>query len=188
MLYKHTNFYAHIKISKSSIRASVDALCRDGTSEISRDPRTKHLQTQRESLARPSKHTNNNLLDSYLAVHKPSSFLPASSLPRENPLTCDFHNFHVIFIIIIIIIFLSKPAIPLLEPAEAMIFSPNISSVDGGVHGREAIVLGSLCITTVDHGAPRRKGLHNAICSVSHDGLVICACAAGMRPSACARA
>ena len=38
------------------IRAS---LCRDGTSEISRDPRTKHLQTRRESLARPSKHTNN---------------------------------------------------------------------------------------------------------------------------------
>ena len=75
------------------IRASVDAQCRDGTSEISRDPRTKRLQTRRESLARPSKHTNNNLLDSYLAVHKPSSFLPASSLPRENPLTRDFHNF-----------------------------------------------------------------------------------------------
>ena len=68
-----------------------------------------------------------------------------------------------------------------------MIFSPNISSVDGGVHGREAIVLGSLCITTVDHGAPRREGLHSAICSVSHDGLVICACAAGTRPSARAR-
>ena len=44
----------------SLIRASVDALCRDGTSEISRDPRTKCLQTRRESLARPSKHTNNN--------------------------------------------------------------------------------------------------------------------------------
>ena len=43
------------------IRASVDALCRGGTSEISRDPRTKRLQTRRESLARPSKHTNNNL-------------------------------------------------------------------------------------------------------------------------------
>ena len=38
----------------------VDALCRYGTSEISRDPRTKRLQTRRESLARPSKHTNNN--------------------------------------------------------------------------------------------------------------------------------
>ena len=33
---------------------------RDDTSEISRDPRTKRLQTRRESLARPSKHTNNN--------------------------------------------------------------------------------------------------------------------------------
>ena len=43
-----------------SIRASVDALCRDGTSEISRDPRTKRLQTRRESLAMPSKHTDNN--------------------------------------------------------------------------------------------------------------------------------
>ena len=42
------------------IRTSVDALCRDDTSEISRDPRTKRLQTRRESLARPSKHTNNN--------------------------------------------------------------------------------------------------------------------------------
>ena len=52
------------------------------------------------------------------------------------------------------------------------------------MHRREAIVLGSLCITTVDHGAPRRKGLHNAICSASHDGPVICACAAGTRPRA----
>ena len=35
------------------IRASVDALCRDDTSEISRDPGTKHLLTLRERLARP---------------------------------------------------------------------------------------------------------------------------------------
>ena len=48
------------KLYLSVIRASVDALCRDGTSETSRDPRTKRLQTRRESLARPSKHTNNN--------------------------------------------------------------------------------------------------------------------------------
>ena len=44
----------------SIIRASVDALCRDDPSEISRDTRTKCLKTRRESLARPSKHTNNN--------------------------------------------------------------------------------------------------------------------------------
>ena len=47
-------------LTSCTVRASVDALCRDGTSEISRDPRTKRLQTRRESLARPSKHTNNN--------------------------------------------------------------------------------------------------------------------------------
>ena len=35
------------------IRASVDALYRDGTSEISRDPHTKRLLTRRECLARP---------------------------------------------------------------------------------------------------------------------------------------
>ena len=45
---------------KGNIRASVDALRRDDMSEFSRDPRTKRLQTRRESLARPSKHTNNN--------------------------------------------------------------------------------------------------------------------------------
>ena len=47
-------------LSSYTIGALVDALCRDGTSEISRDPRTKHFQTRRESLAMPSKHTNNN--------------------------------------------------------------------------------------------------------------------------------
>ena len=52
--------YVIISPTLTIIRASVDALCRDGTSEISRDPRTKRLQTRRESLARPSKHTNNN--------------------------------------------------------------------------------------------------------------------------------
>ena len=34
-----------------NIRAWIDALCTDDTSEISRDPRTKRLQTRRESLA-----------------------------------------------------------------------------------------------------------------------------------------
>ena len=53
---------------KLCIRASVDALCRDGTSEISRDPRTKRLQTRRESLAMPSKHTNKG--DVGMSVHE----------------------------------------------------------------------------------------------------------------------
>ena len=59
--YSHVYTLLAINISLMMIiRASVDALCRDGTSEISRDPRTKRLQTRRESLAMPSKHTNNN--------------------------------------------------------------------------------------------------------------------------------
>ena len=33
-----------------SIRPSVDGLCRDGPSEISRDPHTKRLQTQPKRL------------------------------------------------------------------------------------------------------------------------------------------
>ena len=36
-----------------SIRPSVDGLCRDGPSEISRDPRTKRLQTQPKRLGWP---------------------------------------------------------------------------------------------------------------------------------------
>ena len=41
------------------IRASVDALCRDGADEISRDPRRKRLKPRRESLAKPSKPPSN---------------------------------------------------------------------------------------------------------------------------------
>ena len=41
------------------IRASVDALCRDGADEISRDPRRKRLKPRRESLAKPLKLPSN---------------------------------------------------------------------------------------------------------------------------------
>ena len=50
-------FYIHNAKFRSVIRASVDALRRDDTSEISRDPCRKRLQTRRESLAM---HTNKN--------------------------------------------------------------------------------------------------------------------------------
>ena len=43
----------HVMCAYSCIRASVDTLCRDDTSETSRDPGTKRLLTQRERLARP---------------------------------------------------------------------------------------------------------------------------------------
>ena len=42
------------------IRASVDALCRDETGQISRDPRKNCLKTLRECLTRPSKLTKSH--------------------------------------------------------------------------------------------------------------------------------
>ena len=41
-----------------SIGALVDALCRDGTSEISRDPRTKRLEPTRKMLQLNKNHTS----------------------------------------------------------------------------------------------------------------------------------
>ena len=38
------------EFSKVAIRPSVDGLCRDGPSEISRDPRAKRLETQPKRL------------------------------------------------------------------------------------------------------------------------------------------
>ena len=43
-----------------AIRASVDALCRDETGQISRDPRKNCLKTRRECLTRPSKLTKSH--------------------------------------------------------------------------------------------------------------------------------
>ena len=48
------------RVRYQSIRASVDALCRDEQGQISRDPRTKRFLTQRESLAKPSKYASNS--------------------------------------------------------------------------------------------------------------------------------
>ena len=49
-----------VSVFQRTIRASVDALCRDEAGQISRDPRTKRLITRRESLAKPSKHASNS--------------------------------------------------------------------------------------------------------------------------------
>ena len=74
----------------------------------------------------------------------------------------QFLDFRVI-IFIIIIIFLSKPAISLPEQASALISSPNVSTVDGGVHGYRAFVFLSLYIPMVDRGALPRLTLNDAI-------------------------
>ena len=75
----------------------------------------------------------------------------------------QFLDFRVIIFIIIIIIFLSKPAISLPEQASALIFSPNLSTVDGGVHGHQSIVFLSPYIPMVDRGALPRLTLNDAI-------------------------
>ena len=57
----HTGVFSHIEnVCRITIRASVDALCRDEQGQISRDPRTKRFLTRRESLAKPSKHASNS--------------------------------------------------------------------------------------------------------------------------------
>ena len=110
------------------IRASVDALCRDGTSEISRDPRTKRLETRLERLVRFSKHTSNISEISSLVIHKLSLAHTCLQFSTRESAYTRFHDFRVIIffiiiiIIIIIIIFFSKPAISLPEQASALIF------------------------------------------------------------------
>ena len=49
------------------------------------------------------------------------------------------------------------------EHASALIFSPNVSTVDGGVHGRQAIIFLSPYIPTVDRAALPRQTLNDAI-------------------------
>ena len=66
---------------------------------------------------------------------------------------------HELFIIITILIFLSKPAMSLPEQASALISSPNVSTVDGGVHGHRAFVFLSPYIPMVDRGALPRLTL-----------------------------
>ena len=130
------------------IRVSVDALCRDGTSEISRDPRTKRLKTRREWLTMASK--------SLAIVYRPiPSYTYAPRLhtcpqfpTREVALT-RFHDFRVIIIIIILFFFLFRPASSVPEAVEALIFSQNVSNFAGGMHGYQAIVSFLSQVTTV---------------------------------------
>ena len=129
----------------------VHYLCRDGASEISRDPRTKRLQTR---LAWHSKNTNNTFWKHiYIGLLVPTCLQFAT---RESA-TRDFTIFAVI------IFLFSKSAISLPEQVSALIFSPNVSAIDGGVHGHRAIVFLLPYIPTVDRGALPRQTLNDAI-------------------------
>ena len=71
------------------IRASVDALCRDGTGQISRDPRTKASKTRRERLAMPSKYSKDHPrahINLYICFKVP--YVPAN-------LTTEIHSYAI---------------------------------------------------------------------------------------------
>ena len=77
------------------IRASVDALYvrRDGTGEMSRDPRTKASKTRRERLAMPSKYPKDHSRGPYLLIHMPKCILCPCKSYYRNPLIRDFTIF-----------------------------------------------------------------------------------------------
>ena len=141
----------------SVIRASVDALCRDGAGQISRDPRKNCLKTRRECLIRPSKLTKSHSRASIQL----STFRKASYVA---PVLCARIRSHaisqilvIIIIIIIFFLFFSKPAISMLERVDGIILSRIVSRVGGGVHGHKAIVSFLFLVSTVDHGALRGR-------------------------------
>ena len=75
------------KRGNASIRESVDSLYRDGTGEISRDPRTKRLKTgENHSLG-----LQNTL--AIVPIHAPKDLIRTFSRPLENSLIRDFTIF-----------------------------------------------------------------------------------------------
>ena len=143
------------------IRASVDAPCRDGADEISRDPCRKQLKPRGKSLAKPLK-LPSNCCTSYTSTQQVHMYCQFST--RENG-QMQFREFHVIIIIIIFFFFffLFKPAISLLGPIEALIFPLNVSTEDGGVHGYPAFVFYMLYVTTAFRHALRGETVNDAI-------------------------
>ena len=105
--------------------------------------RTKRLLTRRERLAKPWEHTQQQPLDSFLGLHKPRAVPNRLQFVTRESANTRFR-----------ISSFSKPDISLLEPVEALIFSPNVSKVDVGVHGHQTIVLLQPYICTVDRGPP----------------------------------
>ena len=136
------------------IRASVDALCRDEQGQISHDPLTKRLLTQRESLAKPSKQAINSAfahLQLYICLA--SSYLPSVLHTRKRSnansrISCHRHHHNIL---------LSLVQTPLLEQVKVIIFLPSVSRVARGVHGHQAIVFLHLHISTVDREVHHSK-------------------------------
>ena len=85
------------------IRASVDALCGDGTSDISRDPRTKRLETRRGWLAMPSKHTkNHSRVHIYLYICPKVPYVPAILDTRNRSYAISQFSCHHILLLLLL--------------------------------------------------------------------------------------
>ena len=83
-----------------SIRASLDALCRDETGQISRDPRKNSLKTRREFPTRPSKLTKSHSRASIqLSTCRKASYV--APVLRARIRSHAISRIHVIIIIII---------------------------------------------------------------------------------------
>ena len=116
---------------------SVDGLCRDGPSEISRDPRTKRLQTQSKWLGW-LRNSPEHSRGPYVPKHRPKGPLRTFSASYENSHTCESCYSGVIIFIIFIIMFF-RPAISLLGPDETLNFLPHASMGPWGVPGHRVI-------------------------------------------------
>ena len=102
-------------------RASVDSLCRDGSSEVARHPRSQRLQTRWKWLAKPNqaKITDGPIfIFWYCQKYRTCLYFFSREIARTRFL--DFYSSSSGF-------FFSRPTIPLPKIVEALIFSLNIS-------------------------------------------------------------
>ena len=127
-----------VRVMDNIIRASVDALCRDGAGQISREcVQRGHLTRQGTKLS--LKNTPLGSTDQSIPQIMPFRLIDIFAFPLEQFfLTCEFP------------IFWSSSSSSssssvtglgtLRKSGKGLIFTPNISTGDGGVHRHQAIV------------------------------------------------
>ena len=102
-------------------------ICRDGTGEISRDPRTNRLPTQWGRLATHGVKTHQESQTGlYLGLHCPTSFLRGSNSPRKDPYLSTVPNLagQSRFQLHCPAVPQSTPPVPILFVVAASVYSP----------------------------------------------------------------
>ena len=138
------------------IRASVDALCRDGT-RTTRPP----YSPGNNNLS--LKNTPLGSIDSPLPQTMPFRLIGIFAFRLGQFFHTRFSDFSVIIIFFFFIFFLSHRPSALRKRGKGLIFTPNISTGNGGVHRHHAIVHFLLYDTTTNHEAFNFTSLNNAI-------------------------